>query len=179
MLSALQPSRWRYTWHLAGDCIVLGMLTCSLPAKNWQVLNDMIDGHTTHTVQQICTKRHLIFTVVLVSWPIVALKRKIVHVYHKNRNTKRIVLAVGRDYQSDYRHIWKYTTQMKRCFDFMEALTSHKNSPRNLPWSCVPIHLVTATLPTLLVYRWLLVVDKDPSVKCACNLPGDLFPVHQ
>ena len=104
MLSALQPSRWRYTWHLAGDCIVLGMLTCSLPAKNWQVLNDMIDGHTTHTVQQICTKRHLIFTVVLVSWPIVALKRKIVHVYHKNRNTKRIVLAVGRDYQSDYRH---------------------------------------------------------------------------
>ena len=65
-------SEWKNTItartpHLAGDCIVLGMLTGSLGAQNSRVLCVAIDGHTRDIAQHICAKLHLILTVVLIS----------------------------------------------------------------------------------------------------------------
>ena len=86
MLAALHPFTWRNrvtasTSHSAGDSIVLGMLTCSLQAQNWWVWHNTINRHTRDTVQHICTKHHLILTVISVSWPTGPWK-KIALIYH-------------------------------------------------------------------------------------------------
>ena len=44
--------------------------TDSLCAQNWQVRCVAIDGHTRDIAQHICSKLHLILTVVLILWPI-------------------------------------------------------------------------------------------------------------
>ena len=54
-------------WHLAGASIILGVFTCSLCARNWQMPRDSFDVRTRDTAQHISAKLHLIFTVVLIS----------------------------------------------------------------------------------------------------------------
>ena len=56
------------TSHLAGDCIVPGMFTCSLRVQNWQLPSDAIEGHTRDIAQHICTDG--IFTLVFIWRPI-------------------------------------------------------------------------------------------------------------
>ena len=56
--------------HIWQKTFILGMFMCLLCAQNWQMLCVAIDEHTRNIVQHICTKVHLILTVVLISRPI-------------------------------------------------------------------------------------------------------------
>ena len=60
-----------YSTHfIFGEGLVLSMLTYSLRTQNGRVPYYSIDGRTRDTVQHICAKCHLSFTVILVSRPI-------------------------------------------------------------------------------------------------------------
>ena len=61
-----------YSSHstFGGRLYCLGMFTGSLRTQNWQMRCVAIDGHTRDIAQHICSKLHLILTVVLISRPI-------------------------------------------------------------------------------------------------------------
>ena len=95
--AALHPSAWRNlitarTSYLAGDPTVLGMFTCSLRAQNWPVRSEVNDGHTRGIEQHLCAKRHLIFTVVLISRPMGPWKQ-IAYVIHCIKRSTRNRIA--------------------------------------------------------------------------------------
>ena len=66
----------KHALHIWRETIVLGMVTGSLSAQNWQVRCIAIDGYTRDIAQHICAKLYLILTVVLISRPIGPWKKK-------------------------------------------------------------------------------------------------------